>query len=82
MGVLKYPLATEKALSIINNNIIVYVVDNRALKKDIKEEFEKSFAVKVSSVRIAKMPSNLKKAYIKIAPNYKASDIAAKLKLV
>ncbi|MEM0106919.1 MAG: 50S ribosomal protein L23 [Candidatus Micrarchaeaceae archaeon] len=82
MGVLKYPLATEKALSVINNNIIVYVVDNRALKKDIKEEFEKSFAVKVSSVRIAKMPSNLKKAYIKIAPNYKASDIAAKLKLV
>ncbi len=82
MGVLKYPLATEKALSLINNNTIIYVVDMRALKKEIKEEFEKSFATKVSALRIAKLPSNLKKAYIKIAPGYKASDVAAKLKLV
>ncbi len=82
MSVLLYPLATEKAISLINDNVIIYVVDYRATKDAIKKEFEDQFNVKAAKVRISKSPSNIKKAYIKLAAQYKASDIAAKLKLV
>jgi large subunit ribosomal protein L23 len=83
MSALKYPLATEKAMSFIDrHNLITYVVDFRATKQEIKKEFESTFNVKVSNVRTVNMPNNLKKAFIKIAKGYKASDVAAKLKIV
>ncbi|MDE1827624.1 MAG: 50S ribosomal protein L23 [Candidatus Micrarchaeota archaeon] len=83
MATLMYPIATEKAINMIEkSNIIEYVVDMRATKPEIKAEFEKIFKVKVKSVATALTPRNTKKAYIKIAPAFKASDIALKLKLV
>lgn len=83
MTVLRYPLATEKSVGFIDrNNVITYVVDYRATKAQIAEEFEKRFGVKVDSVRTSNMPSNYKKAFIKLAKAYKASDVAIKLKLV
>jgi len=45
-------------------------------------EFEKRFNVKVAKVSTIREPSNRKKAYIKLSPQYKASDIALKLKLI
>jgi ribosomal protein L23 len=83
MVVLKYPLATEKAISQIDkNNLITYIVDFRASKPEIKKEFETMFQVKVEGIRAVNMPNNIKKAYIKIAKGYKATDVASKLKLV
>ncbi len=83
MTVLKYPLATEKAISQIDrNNLIVYIVDFRATKTEIKKEFESMFQVKVDKIRSINLPNNAKKVYIKIAKGYKATDVAAKLKLV
>ncbi|MGB9732712.1 MAG: 50S ribosomal protein L23 [Candidatus Micrarchaeia archaeon] len=83
MSKLMYPIATEKAINMVErNNIITYVVDMRATKKEIKEEFEKEFNVKVDKVSIIREPANRKKAYIKLNPQYKASDIALKLKLI
>ncbi|MEM0159428.1 MAG: 50S ribosomal protein L23 [Candidatus Micrarchaeaceae archaeon] len=83
MKLLLYPLATEKAINMIEkDNIITYIVDMRSKKSDIKEEFEKTFGVKVERVSTARMPQNKKKAYIKVAKKFKASDIALKLKLV
>jgi ribosomal protein L23 len=83
MNVLMYPVATEKALNMVDkNNIIVYIVDFRAGKKQIKEEFEKTFGVKVKNVNTAITMKNTKKAFIKLSKDVKASDIARKLKLV
>ena len=83
MTVLKYPLATEKSIGVIEkNNTITYIVDFRAPKAQIKKEFEDKFGVKVSSIRIATTPKNEKKAFIKIGAGSKASEIAMKLKLV
>ncbi len=83
MAVLKYPLATEKAISQIDrNNLIVYIVDFRATKTEIKKEFESMFQVKVDKIRSVNMPNNSKKVYIKVAKGYKATDVASKLKLV
>lgn len=83
MNALMYPIATEKAINMIEkDNVIVYVVDSRATKKDIKSEFENIFKVKVVRVATTRMPRNFKKAFIKISPESRASDIALKLKLV
>jgi large subunit ribosomal protein L23 len=83
MITLKYPISTERAISMIDrSNTIVYMVDFRASKESIKKEFESTFKVKVAGVRTANTPTNEKKAFIKIAKGYKASDVASKLKLV
>ncbi|MEM3839197.1 MAG: 50S ribosomal protein L23 [Candidatus Micrarchaeaceae archaeon] len=83
MNALLYPVATEKVLGAVDrDNTIVYVVDMRAGKKQIKEEFEKTFGVKVDRINTSVTIKNTKKAYIKINKAAKASDIARKLKLV
>ncbi len=83
MAVLQYPIATEKALNLAEmQNTLIYVVSMSAAKKEIKEEFEKMFKVKVERVNTSVNPSNIKKAYIKLAKAYPASDIAKRLKLV
>jgi large subunit ribosomal protein L23 len=83
MGVLFYPIATEKAINMIErNNVITYVVDVRSKKADIKKEFENVFKVKVDKVNTEIEPGNRKRAFITINKSFKASDIALRLKLV
>ncbi len=83
MGVLLYPLATEKALNMIDrNNVICYVVDFRSAKPAIKKEFEETFGVKVDTVNTSMTIRNIKKAYITLKPQFKAADVARKLKLL
>jgi ribosomal protein L23 len=83
INVLRYPVATEKAVNMIEKkNIITYVVDLRATKKDIKSAFESMFNVKVSKINVIRTPQNFKKAFITVGKESKASDIALKLKLV
>ncbi len=83
MNVLLYPIATEKAINMIErNNVITYIVDTRSSKGDIKREFEEVFKVKVEKVNTEMEPKNRKRAFIKIGAQSKASDIALKLKLV
>lgn len=83
MGLLNYPLGTEKAIGVIESkNTIVYIVDLRATKTSIKKDFESIFNVKVERVNTSNTSTNKKKAFIKLASPYKASDVAVKLKLV
>jgi ribosomal protein L23 len=83
MAVLRYPLATEKAVSFIDrHNLLTYIVDYRATKSEIRKEFESVFNVKVARIRTVNMPDNKKKAFIKLAKGFKATDVASRLKLV
>ncbi|MGD0728507.1 MAG: 50S ribosomal protein L23 [Candidatus Micrarchaeaceae archaeon] len=83
MSILKYPLTTEKSVGIVDkNNIITFIVDSRSSKTEIKKEFEKSFNVKVKSINTINLPKNTKKAFIKLAKGFNATDVAVKLKLV
>lgn len=76
-------MSTEKTINQISrSNIVIYIVDGRATKTEIKKEFEGVFGVKVDSVRTVNTPTNSKKAFIKLSDNFKAEDIAKKLKLV
>lgn len=74
------PLQTEKALSLIDKqNTIVFVVDVKATKHDIKRAVEALYNVKVERVRTLITPRGEKKAYVKLKPEYKASELATKL---
>jgi len=81
--VLRYPYITEKTISMIDReNKIVFVVDRKAKKKDIKKAFEKVFGVKVEKVNTQISPKGEKRAYIKLKPEFKARDVATKLGII
>jgi len=81
--ILEYPTKTEKSLQIIEKeNTIRFLVSGKATKKEIKQEFEKIFGVKVNSVRTMIAPDGKKHAFVKLAKGFKADEIAAKLKMI
>jgi len=82
-SIIKRSLATEKSLSLIEkNNTLLFIVDLRASKSDIREAVEKLFNVKVEKVNTLITMKGEKKAYVKLKPEYKASEIATRLGLI
>ncbi|WP_297535037.1 50S ribosomal protein L23 [Thermococcus sp.] len=76
------PLVTEKAVSLIEKeNKLTFIVDRRATKQDIKRAVEEMFNVKVEKVNTLITMRGEKKAYVKLKPEYDASEIAARLGL-
>lgn len=76
----KRPVITENTFSIIEEeNKLVFIVDRNANKLMIKEAFEKLFKVKVDKVNSLITPRGEKKAFIKLSPEFSASDIAIDL---
>ena len=74
------PVHTEKAINLIERqNTLVLIVSQRASKHDIKQAVETIFNVKVEKIRTLITPRGEKKAYIKLKPEYRASDIASQL---
>jgi len=81
--VIKRPVQSEKALMLIDKqNTLTFIVDIRASKHDIKKAVELLFNVQVDSVKTLVTPRGEKKAYVKLRPEYKATEIAAKLGLM
>jgi len=81
--ILKYPHLTEKSIALIEKeNKIVFIVDRRASKAQIKEAFEKVFEVKVAKINTLITLKGEKKAFIKLSPKFKAMDIATKLGII
>ena len=80
---IKYPLATEKAVRMMEiENKLVLIVDRKATKNDIKKSVEELFKVKVLKVSTLNTPDNLKKAYILLSSETPAIDVAPKLGLM
>ena len=80
--VLKYPLATEKAVRIMEiENKLVFRVEEKANKKEIKEAVEQMFNVKVIKVTTLHDKKG-KKAYITLSIDTPAIDIATQLGLI
>jgi large subunit ribosomal protein L23 len=78
--VVQYPLMTEVTSRILETqNKLVFIVNMRANKKDIKKAVEELYEVKVSKVNVAITPRGEKKAFVKLDPEYKATDVAIKL---
>jgi len=80
--VVLYPFLTEKAQNALTRNVVVFCVDLRAGKKEIKEEVEQLFEVKVEKVNTLIRPDGRKVAYVKLSPEFKAEDLAIELGIV
>ena len=76
------PVVTEKAVAMIENeNKLTFIVDRRATKTDIKRAVEAMFEVKVEKVNTLITMRGEKKAYVKLKPEYSASEVAARIGL-
>jgi len=60
-------------------NKLVFAVDRRAKKGDIKRAVEELYNVKVARVNTLITREGKKKAFVKLHPGYKAVDVAIKL---
>ncbi|MEJ2294110.1 MAG: 50S ribosomal protein L23 [Candidatus Lokiarchaeota archaeon] len=78
--VIKKPLITEKTFDLIEQqNKLVFIVDKTANKREIKRAVEKIHNVKVMKVNTLITSKGVKKAFIKLHPDYSAQDIAIDL---
>ena len=81
--IIKYPLMTEKSINLIDaNNEMIFVVDSKANKRDIKESIEKMFNAKVERVNTLRDMKGRKRAYVKFDKDNSAMDIATDLGLM
>jgi len=82
-SVILYPQATEKAVRLIESeNKLIFIVDNNASKSDVKKAVETLFEVKVKNVKTEITPDGRKRAYVKLAPEFMADEIASKLGMI
>jgi len=78
--VILYPLMTEAAsLMVEKENKLVFMVSLKAGKRDIKKAVEELYEVKVEKVNLLITQQGKKKAFVKLHPDYKATDVAIKL---
>lgn len=76
------PYVTEKTFDMIERqNKLVFLVSTKASKRLIKQAIETLYDVKVQSVNTSFTVVG-KKAYVRLAPENPASDLASKLGLV
>ncbi len=81
--VLNYVHMTEKSMMVVEKeNKIVFIVDRKATKKEIKDEIERRFNVKVDSVKTLIDQNGRKKAFVRLNKNYHAADIATHLGMI
>jgi len=78
--IISYPLMTESAsIMVEKDNKLIFIVNLKAGKAEIRKAVEELYAVKVSKVNLLITPQGIKKAYVKLTPEFKASDVAIKL---
>ncbi|MFA7707640.1 MAG: 50S ribosomal protein L23 [Candidatus Pacearchaeota archaeon] len=76
------PMTTEKAVRLIEaENTLIFQVDRRLSKDEIKKEIEEMFNVKVDSINTL-IKLNKKYAYTKLNSKNPAIDVATKLGMI
>lgn len=81
--IIKYPLSTEKSIRLMESeNKLVFIMDKKANKKEIKDEIEKTYKVKIVDVKTFVDTKGKKKAYVKFSDETPAIDIATQLGLM
>uniref|UniRef100_A0A0A9ZCQ9 60S ribosomal protein L23a n=1 Tax=Lygus hesperus TaxID=30085 RepID=A0A0A9ZCQ9_LYGHE len=81
--ILRLPLFTSKAMQGIEKfNTITFLCDPRATKKQIRDAFVAQYSARVSAVNTLIRPDAQKKAFIRLAPDSDATEIANKIGLL
>ena len=81
--VILHPIITEVSSRILEaENKIVFAVSLKASKEDIKRAVEELYEVKVEKVTTVVTSKGVKKAFVRLHPDYKAVDVAIKLGVI
>jgi large subunit ribosomal protein L23 len=80
LGVVYFPLVTEKAVNMIDTeNKITFIVNDKKNKHDVKKVVEEAYKVKVEKINIIRDRKGRKKAIVRLTKEFKAQDLATKL---
>ncbi|GAB6028655.1 60S ribosomal protein L23A, partial [Chamberlinius hualienensis] len=81
--IIKHPLTTESAMKKIeDNNTLVFLVHLRANKFQIMSAVKKMYDIEVEKVNTLIRPDGEKKAYVRLASDYDALDVANKVGII
>ena len=75
--IVKYPIITDKATRLLENNQYSFVVDRYSDKINIKSAIENLFSVKVIKINTCRLPRKKKRVgkYIGWKPQYKKAIV-------
>ncbi|WP_135613098.1 50S ribosomal protein L23 [Methanococcoides sp. AM1] len=82
MSAIKYPFITEKAMMLMDDNKLQFVVDTRSNKKQVEDDVVKMYGFSVKSVRTMTTMKGLKKALVTFEEPDAAHEIATRIGLV
>jgi large subunit ribosomal protein L23 len=81
--ILKFVLMTEKAVRMIESqNKLVFIVDRKSDKTEIKSAAENAFGTKIYDVKTMIDQMGRKKAFVKFAKSGEAGEIAIRLGII
>lgn len=81
--IIRNPLTTEKAVRLMETeNKLLFRVDKKATKPEIKKAIEAMFKVKVAKITTLFTPKGEKRAYVKLSNENPAIDIATEMGLM
>jgi len=81
--IVKYPVSTEKSIRLMESeNKLVFRVEIKASKEEIKKAVEELFNAKVIKINTMITTKGEKRAYVKFSPETPAIDIATQLGLM
>ena len=82
-SIIQHPLTTESAMKKIEgNNTLVFIVDKRANKPQIKIAVKRLYDIDAAKVNTLIRPDGLKKAYVRLTGDYDALDVANKIGII
>ncbi|XP_063581378.1 large ribosomal subunit protein uL23-like [Pongo abelii] len=82
-AIIKFLLTTESAVKKTeDNNTLVFTVDVNDNKPQIKQAVKKLYDTDVAKVNSLIRPDGEKKAYVRLAPDYDALDVANKIGII
>ncbi|KAL1494255.1 hypothetical protein ABEB36_009879 [Hypothenemus hampei] len=82
-NIIKFPLTTEAAMKKIeDNNTLVFLVHTRSNKHHIKAAVKKLYDIHVAKVNTLIRPDGKKKAYVRLARDIDALDVANKIGII
>jgi len=82
MNAIKYPFVTEKAMMLMDDNKLQFIVDTRANKHQIKQDVEHMYGFTVRSVCTLTTMKGLKKSVVTFEEPDSAHEIATRIGLV
>lgn len=82
-NIIKYPVVNEKTLRMMReNNSLVFVVDKRYGKPEVKEALKELFGLQINKINSLIDVNGNKKVFVKLSDEQIALDIATNLGLM